>query len=137
MEMIRTRLSLIIIPLLIGLVVGYYIESMFDPSAEYDKVYETVSNGYLADNVDVLELIVMLQDLSVEYPDVSQQIFSILQKNEIVLKVLDGGKFKVVKSLKSNLSPKHLFVKLKSIDSGTTFWVCSTSIKRVKKGDVK
>jgi len=135
--MIRTRLSLVIIPLFIGLIAGYYLEGLLDPSVKQGEIYQTIDKGYLANDVNTLELVIMLEDLSTKYPDIVHNIFSELLKNEIVLKVPAGGRFKIIKTIKSNLSPKHLFVELKGLYSDTTSWVCSTSVKKVKKGDVK
>lgn len=137
--MIRLRLLSVwvLLPIILGMVLGYYLEGLMDTEIHYHGVYETVANGYLSSDVDALELVAMLEDLSKTYPDVVKNILAELQKSEIILKVPAGGKFAILQTVKSNLSPKHLYIKIKAIDGKTPFWVFAKSINKIKKGDDK
>lgn len=133
----RISLSFMVVLFIAGFVTGYVVMDLRSTPINYDGIYSTIPGGYLSDNPDALELLLLCEEFKDQKAVTIRKVIDILQEGEIILKAPKGGRFKVIATKSSRLLPGHVFVQLQGEHSDTAFWVDGTSIKKAEKEDVK
>jgi hypothetical protein len=137
--MIRLGTLTLVLFFTLGLIFGiiFFRKTTKDP-IDYEDLYSTVSGGYLSDDVNMLELSLLCNKIKKRAPNIVAGFIKGLQSKEILLNVPNGGTFIVIDYHESKLFPEHTLLKLKGVDSDTTFWVRLSSVRKIEtKEDIQ
>jgi len=140
---IKRALPTLLLFFVIGIVAGGVLTTVDVKSLFHRKsstVYRTISNGYLSEDVDVLEFLVLCKQVVTDDPRILIKLTSELQSQGFLLKLPTGGRFIILDTRISKFNSSQTFVHLKSTINDTDFWVMSASIQKIqsttnKKGD--